>query len=398
MSSSPIPTNENPLSKTIAYYAAFVALGLGSASLGPTLSFLAENTASAISQISFLFFASSLGYLIGSFFGGRLYDRLPGHYIMGLALICIALGLSIIPTLSLLWVLTTVILLVSLVKGALDVGGNALLVWIHGSGVGPYMNGLHFFFGVGAFLSPLIIGQALTWSNNDVRWAYWALAVLILPIALPFFILHSPKSNQVDEEDASTAKINYGVLGLIVFIFFLYVGAEIGFGGWIATYAVELGLTDAVNAAYLTSAFWGSLTLGRLLAIPLAARLRPRNIQFINFGVCIASAGLILMAPASLTILWIGTLGLGLGQASIFPTLISFAERRLPMTGQITSYFFIGASLGGMTWPFLIGQFFEYLGPHVMVLTILGVLIVALITFIILIIYSPSATKTELEV
>jgi FHS family Na+ dependent glucose MFS transporter 1 len=395
MSNTTIATNENPLTKTIAYYAAFVALGLGSASLGPTLSFLADNTGSTISQISFLFFASSLGYLIGSFLGGRLYDRLPGHYIMGVTLVCIALGLSLIPTLSLLWVLTTVILLVSLVKGALDVGGNALLVWIHGSGVGPYMNGLHFFFGVGAFLSPLIIGQALSWSNNDVRWAYWALVIIVLPIAVPFFIIPSPKSNQVEHDEGKPKQINYRVLGLIVFIFFLYVGAEIGFGGWIATYAVELELTDAVNAAYLTSAFWGSLTLGRLLAIPMAARLRPRSIQFLNFAVCIISAGLILLAPASLTMLWIGTLGLGLGQASIFPTLISFAERRLPMTGQITSYFFIGASLGGMTWPFLIGQFFEYLGPQVMVLTILGVLIVALITFTILIIYSPSATRSD---
>ena len=34
---------------------------------------------------------------------------------------------------------------------------NPLLVWVHGDEVGPAMNGLHFFFGVGAFLSPIII-------------------------------------------------------------------------------------------------------------------------------------------------------------------------------------------------------------------------------------------------
>jgi hypothetical protein len=30
-------------------------------------------------------------------------------------------------------------------EGALDVGGNTLLVWVHQEKVGPFMNGLHFF-------------------------------------------------------------------------------------------------------------------------------------------------------------------------------------------------------------------------------------------------------------
>ncbi len=50
--------------------------------------------------------------------------------------------------------------------------------------------------------------------------------------------------------------------------FFLYVGAEVGFGGWIFTYAVALDLGSETAAAYLTSAFWGALTFGRLLTIP----------------------------------------------------------------------------------------------------------------------------------
>ena len=44
-------------------------------------------------------------------------------------------------------------------EGALDVGGNTLLIWVHRHKVGPFMNGLHFFFGAGAFLSPIIIAQ-----------------------------------------------------------------------------------------------------------------------------------------------------------------------------------------------------------------------------------------------
>ncbi len=52
------------------------------AALGPTLPGLAGHTGSSVQQISYLFTACSLGYLIGSFGGGRLYDHLPGHRLM----------------------------------------------------------------------------------------------------------------------------------------------------------------------------------------------------------------------------------------------------------------------------------------------------------------------------
>ena len=49
------------ISKTVGYYAAFIALGLVTASLGPTLPGLAENTRSQLGEISFLFTTRSLG-------------------------------------------------------------------------------------------------------------------------------------------------------------------------------------------------------------------------------------------------------------------------------------------------------------------------------------------------
>ena len=69
-------------SQTFTYYASFIALGMTTASLGPTLLGLATQTGSALNEVSILFTARSFGYLIGSFIGGRLYDRLPGHRTM----------------------------------------------------------------------------------------------------------------------------------------------------------------------------------------------------------------------------------------------------------------------------------------------------------------------------
>jgi fucose permease len=67
--------------------------------------------------------------------------------------------------------------------------------------------------------------------------------------------------------------------------------------------------------------------------------------------------------------------------ASIFPIMISLAERRMTITGRITSWFFVGASTGSMSLPWLIGQLFESVGPRVMVFTVLVDLIVAVFIF-----------------
>jgi fucose permease len=384
------------LSKTAAYYLAFVALGLTTAALGPTLRSLAENTQANFGQISFLFTARSLGYLIGSFIGGRLYDRRPGHPVMALMIIGVAIGLVLIPTASLLWLLIGILLMVGLAEGAVDVGGNTLLVWVHRHLVGPYMNGLHFFFGLGALLSPLIIRQARLISG-DITWAYWILALLVATTALWLLRLPSPPAQTVSK-DGPAGQVNHRLVALIVVFFFLYVGAEVGFAGWISTYTVELNIAGETVADLLTSAFWGALTLGRLLAIPIATRVRPRYILLGDLLGCLVSVGLMVIWPGSLAAVWLGALGLGLSMASIFPTTILLAERRMTVTGQVTGWFFVGASPGGMCLPWLIGQLFESIGPQVVMITLLVDLILNLGILLILLAYStpPTAKKEAL--
>jgi len=395
--------------KTAGYFAAFVAVGLQASILGPTLSPLAQHTHSPLDQISLLFTAAGLGYLLGSFFGGRLYDRVAGHPLMGAMLILTAAMLALIPVIPTLWLLTIAWLFLGVASGALDVGGNTLLVWVHGRQVGPYMNALHFFFAVGSFLAPLMVAQALALSG-DIRGAYWILSVLLLPVALWLFRLPSPRSpsgagNPPPEDPQSTgvsmagaqqaesvraaARQSYErrIVVLVCLLLMLYVGAEVAFGGWISTYAVALGLSDATTAAYLTSAFWGALTLGRFLSIPLAARFRPRMILLTDLLGCLASVGVLLLWSGSAAATWLGTLAMGLAMASIFPTCITLAGRRIAITGRVTGRFLVASSLGGMSLPWLIGQLFEPIGPKIMSVAIgidlvlaLGVLVVLLAT------------------
>ena len=393
------PTSTEQILKTIGYYAAFVALGMVGASLGPTLPGLAEHTQTDLSEISLLFTARATGYLLGSFQGGRLYDRVSGHRVMVTVLIVMATMMALAPLISLLWLLAAVLLVVGLAEGALDVGGNALLVWVHGHKVGPYMNGLHFFWGLGAFLSPIIVAKAVS-TSGDITWAYWVLALLILPVILWLLRLPSP-SPQAASKAGSSGDMQQGtraLIALIVVFFFLYVGAEVGFGGWVYTYTTEMGLGGETTAAYLTSAFWGALTLGRLLTIPIAVRFSPRAILLGDLVGCLFSVGVILLWSNSLAAIWIGALGLGFSMAAIFPTTISLAESRMAITGRVAGWFFVGASSGGMTLPWLIGQLFESIGPRVTMFAILVNLIAAVGVFAVLMYNSSRPVVKERRV
>jgi len=356
------------LRKTYAYYLAFIILGLVAASIGPTLPRLAEHTHSSIGQISYLFVLRSLGYLIGSLIAGRLYDRAPGHPIMTGVIGILALAMFFIPLSQVLWLLALLLLSLGVAQGMLDVGGNTLLAWVHPDKIGPFMNGLHFFFGLGAFLSPVIIAVAVQ-GTGGIYWAFWSLALLMLPSALWLGRLPSP--SPIAASQTAPVRPALPVLITLIAVFnFLYVGSEVAFGGWVFTYAATLNLGTTASAALLTSGFWGAMTAGRLLAIPLAARFQPGVILLAALLALIASLALIIALPGSYIALWAGAIGVGLGMAAIFPTLLTLAGRYMALSGFVTSWFFVGSSLGGMTLPWIIGQLFEPVGPRVVMLII----------------------------
>lgn len=379
---------------TAAYYLAFILLGLSMAAEGPTLLKLAEHTSSALNQISFIFLFGSLGYLLGSFFGGRIYDRVPGHRFMSGVLVFLGILIALVPIATSLWILLGIVLILGLAKGALDVGCNTLLLWVHNEAVGPFMNGLHAFFGVGAFIAPLIVARVLS-LTGDIYWVYWLFAIAAFPMALWIWNLPSPASRAVP---AHHENARFPILPVITMVlcFVLYVGGEVGYGAWIYTYAFTLKFGTEVTAAYLTSAFWGSFTLGRLLGIWVSMQAKPLTILSLDFAGCLISMGLILLFRESAALLWVATILFGLSQASIFPTFLNLAEERMHITGAIAGLFLVGAGMGGMIMPWLIGQAFVLVGASAMMGLILsGIVLNVLMLFLFTRVSVKQASVTE---
>jgi MFS transporter, FHS family, Na+ dependent glucose transporter 1 len=261
----------------------------------------------------------------------------------------------------------------------LDVGGNVNLLWVYQSHVGPFMSALHFCFGIGAFLAPIVIHHVLKLADGAITWPFWFLALLFLPSFVGLWLLRSPENPEKGDIAENGSSIDYRLVLLMMLLFFIYVGVETGFGGWIFTYATEKNIANEANASYMNSIFWGALTLGRLISIPLAKFLKPANLLIGNFGLSVVFLGLILIWPVNPIMIWIVSAGLGFSLSSVFPTMLALGESRMKITGAVTGLFFLGSSLGGTVIPMVLGQIFEYVGPYEIMLTLFAAAVLGLI-------------------
>lgn len=401
MSSAASPSGFRALSatarrQTLTYFATFVCLGMVVASLGPTLPSLLEQTSTTVANISLLFVARSLGHLLGAFFSGAIYDRVPGHTLLAVMALMMAAAMATVPLMPTLPVLIAVFLVIGLAEGTINVGGNAMLLWLHEMRVGPYLNALHFSFGVGAFVSPLLVAQALIYTSG-VSWAYWLIALAFLPLPVALLLLPSPQRHQ-KTDGADTPAMPWRPFVLLAFVFFLYIGAEASYGGWIASYALAMGLGTEAQSAFLTSGVWGAICLGRFLAIPLAYRVRSQTILLVVLSTAVLAVLVLLIAPPSLRILWIGTLVVGLSFASVFPMLLSFAQYHMRLSGKVTGWLFASAGAGSTFWPWVIGQRFEAVGPDSVLRLIFLCISGALLFFVAALWHTqrkPTAAKAE---
>ncbi len=89
--------------------------------------------------------------------------------------------------------------------------------------------------------------------------------------------------------------------------------------------------------------------------------------------------------PDSPDVLWLGTILIGLGLASVFPTALTFGDTLLVTSGTVTGWFLVGTSIGAMTLPWLIGQVFESAGSISLIGIVLGGIVFAFITLILII-------------
>ena len=309
-----------------------------------------------------------------------------------------------------------------------------MLLNLYGKNSDAQMQGLHAMFGLGAFISPLLVspflttvspetaranltnttgdsnGTVLLWNDaqnsslspnisrnpniadySSLRYPY-IISMLFFVIPIITFAAASFKDSGLTQQRDSAReaglnsdqRVYRGFTLVLLFLFLLlYVGLEVAIGGLIFSFSFKHGILKSKSlAAYLTSTFWGSFCVGRFLSIPLSVYVRAYRILLIDLlGCIIGSSILVFLAPNVHAWLWVGTSMLGLCMAAVFPSTLSWADTFMHISGKTASALVVGASLGEMTIPFAIGSLMERKGAAIFLDSVFVVIILAVIVF-----------------
>ncbi|MFO7949904.1 MAG: MFS transporter [Candidatus Fermentibacteraceae bacterium] len=244
--------------------------------------------------------------------------------------------------------------------GLLNVGFNLLVARVFAPNAAPILNLMSAVFGVGAVLGPAAVGAV----GGSLRLPFVALALVVGASTIVAFRVPEPEA----APPAEPAPLPWlAAIGFVV-LYALYVATESGVGSW-ETVHLEPSL-GARSAAFMTSVFWIALTIGRLAAIPLSARIEPRTLVLLS-----TAAGLVALATAHVTSFApVAYAAAGLALAPVFPTTLAWIERVFPRRSErIVPLALAVANVGPVAGTAAIGAWVARSGPSVIPTALSGI-------------------------
>jgi fucose permease len=278
----------------------------------------------------------------------------------------LALGVLGITASSSLFAILACAFLAGAGQGTIDISTNVLVPAVYGSGAISALNVLHFAFGAGAVLSPILTSAALAAFGTPmpVLWLGAAVGLATALAALRWVMnVHPPVA---EAHPAETRGLYLRpALWLLSLLMFLYVGMEMGVGGWTTVYAGRTTALAPGAIAWLTSGYWLALTGGRVLGAAAGARLSAHALARAAIaGTCLG--GLMLLAGTG-SVWWTvaGTVILGISFGPVFPTAVGLGNELFrDAPSRAVSVIIATSSLGGMVLPPLQGLLLERVSPR----------------------------------
>jgi fucose permease len=357
-------------------YAAFISLGLPDGLTGVAWPSIRDSFGLPLSALGALATTSTIGYLIASFSAGRLLARLGVGWLLTLS--CLASTLSLLGYgVAPLWALMVGLGLVAgLGAGAIDAGLNTYAAEQFSPRT---MNWLHAAFGLGAATGPLLMSGVIS-TGGPWQLGYLIVGVLLLLLTGCFALTRGEWVVRHDEAQAAPPAgapmlqtLALPAAWLSILLFLLYSGVEFMAGQWLYSLLTEArGITPAVAGMWV-SAYWGSLTLGRLVSGVIVERLTIRHLLRLSMaGMLVGIVLLWLNLTPWLALAGVALFGLSL--APMFPSFMSLTPGRMgPQHSANTVGFQVAAAmLGGAAF---VGGFgllagrvgLEALGPTLLV-------------------------------
>ncbi len=315
----------------VLIYFAFISLGLPDGLLGVAWPAIMTEWRLSLDTAGLVSIVAVGGTIISSFLSGYMIKKIGTGKIVFISCLMTGaglLGISLIP--SFYWILVLAIPL-GLGAGTVD---SALNNYVATHYKAHHMNWLHSFWGVGATLGPVIMGQVLasglSWRNGYriVGTIQLSLALLLL-ISLPLWGKNEKKNNIKNEVETNDEDVKifdkeaFGIKGVkfALLTFALYCSVELSVGLWGSSYLVQAKNMTVDTAAFYVAVYYGSITMGRFLSGFFSFKISNNNL--IKYGSIIALTGAAIMVlPISSKLMIIPLLLIGLGLSPIFPAMI----------------------------------------------------------------------------
>ena len=363
---------------TNIYYILFILVGMMAGLLGPLIPYLSEQAEISISKAGGFLSLFAIGSMFGAFFSSKILTlSRPSR---GVA---IFLGVFIAVMSSFYLSSTyTIYLILSFMlggsQGIVNSAGNSIILRVWKKESGPKISTLHFFYGVGNIVIPImIIGSALYLGSDS--YIFPLLISIAAPLMLTLFNNQLPESEDGSNSEFEEKRSPY--LPLFLSLFALYVGIELTIGGWITTYGILKGM-DSESAKSLPSIFWASLTFGRLLLIYIIKVVVDKTI-LLTSSILAALSGTLFFLDSNIA-LYLAPAFVGLFISTYFPALYSYGSKFYNLEGRNTSLVFISAGIGGMSMPYVTGFFIEYFGNVSLTYVVVSLLSLWVLVFVVL--------------
>ncbi|XP_064603252.1 sodium-dependent glucose transporter 1A-like [Liolophura sinensis] len=150
----------------------------------------------------------------------------------------------------------------------------------------------------------------------------------------------------------------------VVGLFFLYMFINTFEGvvySYLFTFAYEGGTGfSKPEAAYLTSAYWGSYTLSRLLASLIAHFVSVKIMIFVEFVGSLGSLlSMLFLGFSSKAGMWASACLLGVFSAPVWPSGIAWGDRYVKVKASVVAATDVGAGIGGSICMWVAGHLVE---------------------------------------
>ena len=331
--------------------------------LGPTVPAIAARLGVPESALGVVFTAGFLAATVTTAAAGALFDRIGARVLVPSGLAAMALGLLGEGTATVLPLVVLAAVVAGTGNGIINVSVSAAAARLYPTRRDTVLTWLNVCFGIGAFLTPLAAGLSLARLGGYTPAYIAGTAILALPI-LPLILgLPSSSAGAVRPSSGHAASIYLLLrdrnLRLLMAIAGLYLGAEIGFGGWIVSIVAGMTHLPPAQLAPAASAFWICLALGGVPTTLLLQRgIPPRRLIVLGALLAAAGAALLLIVGGSVALAIVCCALIGLAFAPILPLATALAVGQGAADGsdgaRIAAVFTTG-QVGAATLPALQG-------------------------------------------